>query len=89
MHPREITGKNVTVIGGARSGLAVARLLAEAGAQVFLTEKREATRGLEQALDEAGIAYEFGGHTRRALEADFFATGAGPRQLGWVAASSP
>ena len=77
MDPSEITGKRVTVIGGARSGLAVARLLAEAGAQVFLTEKREATRGLEQALDEAGIAYEFGGHTRRALEADFFAISPG------------
>ena len=67
MDPTAINGKRVTVIGGARSGLAVARLLAEAGAQVFLTEKREATRGLEQALDEAGIAYEFGGHTRRRL----------------------
>jgi len=77
MNPSEIKGKKATVIGGARSGLAVARLLAEAGAQVFLTEKREPTRGLEQALDEAGIAYEFGGHTRRALDAEFFAISPG------------
>ena len=77
MNPADIKGKKATVIGGARSGLAVARLLAEAGAKVFLTEKGDATRGLEQALDEAGIAFEFGGHTRRALDADFFAISPG------------
>jgi UDP-N-acetylmuramoylalanine--D-glutamate ligase len=77
MHPSEITGKRATVIGGARSGLAVARLLAGAGAQVFLTEKGEPTHGLEAALDAAGVAYEFGGHTRRALDADFFAISPG------------
>ena len=77
MDPKAINGKRVTIIGGARSGLAVARLLAEAGAQVFLTEKRRATQGLEEALDEAGVGYEFGGHTRRALDADFFAISPG------------
>ncbi len=77
MNPADIKGKRVTVIGGARSGLAVAKLLAGAGAEVFLTEKGEATRGLEQALDAAGVAYEFGGHTRRALDADFFAISPG------------
>ena len=77
MTPADIKGKNVTVIGGARSGLAVARLLAEAGAQVFLTERGEATRGLEDALQDAGITFEFGGHTRRALDADFFAISPG------------
>jgi UDP-N-acetylmuramoylalanine--D-glutamate ligase len=77
MDPSAIKGKKATVIGGARSGLAVARLLAGAGAQVFLTEKGEPTRGLEEALREAGIAFEFGGHTRRALEADFLAISPG------------
>ncbi len=72
MTPTEVNGKRVTVIGGARSGLAVARLLKEAGADVFLTEKGEATQGLQAALDEAGVAAEFGGHTPRALDADFF-----------------
>ncbi len=33
-----IAGLPVTVIGGARSGLAVAKLLARRGANVFLTE---------------------------------------------------
>ena len=77
MNPREIKGKKVTVVGGARSGLAVAKLLAEAGADVFLTEKGEPTQGLQEALDAAGATYEFGGHTRRALEADFFAISPG------------
>lgn len=77
MNPSDIKGKRVTVIGGARSGLAVARLLAHEGADVFLTEKGAASDGLEAALDEAGVAYEFGGHTRRALEADFFAISPG------------
>ena len=77
MNPSDIKGKKVTVIGGARSGLAVARLLASEGAEVFLTEKGAASDGLEAALDEAGVAYEFGGHTRRALEADFFAISPG------------
>lgn len=76
MHP-EIKKKKVTVVGGARSGLAVAKLLTKAGANVFLTEKAASTRGLEEALEAAGIAYEFGGHTRKALDADFFAISPG------------
>ena len=73
----EIKGKRATVIGGARSGLAVAKLLASEGADVFLTEKGEAEAGLRESLDEAGVEHEFGGHTRRALEADFFAISPG------------
>lgn len=77
MSPSEIEGKKVTVVGGARSGLAVARLLRNAGASVFLTDKGPATPGIESALDGIGAAYEFGGHTPRALDADFFAISPG------------
>ena len=77
MSPSQVKSKDVTVVGAARSGRAAARLLSGAGADVFLTEHGEATRGLEDALDEAGVAYEFGGHTRRALEADFFVVSPG------------
>ena len=77
MAPGEVKGKQVTVVGGGRSGLAVARLLAQAGGQVFLTEKGPAQAGLDAALDAAGIRYEFGGHTLRALDADFFAISPG------------
>jgi len=77
MSPSQVKDKAATVVGGARSGRAAARLLAGAGADVFLTEHGEATRGLEEALREAGIQYEFGEHTRRALEADFFVVSPG------------
>ncbi len=72
MRPEELQGKAVTVIGGGRSGLAVARLLVQAGARVFLTEREAAPAGLPGALAAMGVAYEFGGHSPRALEADFF-----------------
>ena len=77
MTPEVVQGKKATVIGGARSGLAVARLLAEAGADVFLTEQGAATQGLKEALRRADVRYEFGGHTARALDADFFAISPG------------
>jgi len=72
MNPSEVCTKQVTVVGGARSGRAVAHLLVEAGADVFLTEQGPAAEGLEETLDEAGVDYEFGGHTSQALDADFF-----------------
>ena len=72
MTPSDVRTKQVTVVGGARSGRAVAQLLAEAGAEVFLTEQGPPTEGLADTLDEAGVEYEFGGHTARVLDADFF-----------------
>ena len=72
MRPDEVRTKRATVVGGARSGRAVAQLLAEAGADVFLTEQGPPPEGTEAVLDAAGVAHEFGGHTVRALDADFF-----------------
>lgn len=66
----DIRGKNITVVGAARSGLAVARLLARKGASVFLTELGQAGDGVQAQLTAAGVAFEFGGHTDRALAAD-------------------
>lgn len=66
-----LKGARVTVVGGARSGVAVARLLARHGARVRLTERGAAPDGLVAELDAAGVASEFGGHTPRALAADF------------------
>lgn len=71
MTPKSVRTKQVTVVGGARSGRAVALLLAEAGADVFLTEQGAPGEGLPDLLEEAGIDYEFDGHTARAIEADF------------------
>lgn len=77
MTPAEVKGKAVTVVGGARSGLAVARLLVRSGAEVFLTERKEPTHGIEKALDVMGARYEFNGHSSRALDADFFVVSPG------------
>jgi len=72
MTPSDVHTKQVTVVGGARSGRAVAQLLAEAGADVFLTEQGPPAEGVEESLDEAGVEYEFNGHTVRAVDADLF-----------------
>ena len=77
MQPSDVRTNQATVVGGARSGRAVAQLLAEAGAEVFLTEQGPPPNGLEDALDDAGVAHEFGGHTARALDADFLVVSPG------------
>ena len=57
-----VHGKNVTVIGAARSGLAAARLLAARGAHVTLTDvsPRLDGSGEEAELRRAGIRLELG-----------------------------
>ena len=72
MQALEIRGKRVSVIGGARSGIAVARLLKSHGAEVFLSEKApgESMQEVRAELDRLLIGYEFGGNTRKALSAD-------------------
>jgi len=65
-------GLRYSVLGGARSGLAVARLLAARGARVFLSDSAppEKMRSAAAALDAMGVAYEFGVNSRRVLDAD-------------------
>ncbi|HUP18555.1 MAG TPA: UDP-N-acetylmuramoyl-L-alanine--D-glutamate ligase [Gemmatimonadota bacterium] len=69
--PERIEGARVGVIGLARSGTAVARLLAERGARVYASdaERRDETRGSAAALLAAGIDVEIGGHDRGRLAA--------------------
>ena len=71
MIPVEIKGSRITVVGAARSGLAAAKLLARRGALVFLTERDPLDVAISEDLSTKGIRYEFGGHTSRALNADF------------------
>lgn len=77
MTPDEVRTRRATVVGGARSGQAVAELLDTVGADVFLTEQNAPAEGVETILEDEGIEYEFGGHTARALEADFLALSPG------------
>jgi len=53
----------VTVVGAARSGLAAARLLAERGARVTLSEARAEVPDADR-LRALGVALELGGHKR-------------------------
>lgn len=72
MHPGRITGRRFSVLGGARSGLAVAGLLHAHGARVFLSDRAplEKMRLAKEELDALGVSSEFGDNTRRVLEAD-------------------
>jgi UDP-N-acetylmuramoylalanine--D-glutamate ligase len=65
-------GLRYSVLGGARSGLAVARLLAARGARVFLSDSAapEKMQSTAAALDAIGVEYEFGVNSRRVLDAD-------------------
>lgn len=69
-----INGRPVSVIGAAKSGLAVAKALAELGAQVLLSDTQDRAR-LEKALKAAelpaSVELELGGHSDRVLNADF------------------
>src|SRR6185436_16209064 len=68
--PFDVRGKQVTVVGAARSGIAAAELLARRGAQVTLSETR---REVPEAasLPPLGVRLELGGHqTETFTEAD-------------------
>ena len=77
MHPDQISQKRVTVVGGARSGIAALRLLKHAGAAVFLTEYGPGSPALLDMLTGESIPHEVGGHTDNALEADFIVVSPG------------
>ena len=72
MRVEEIRGKRFSVIGGARSGLAVARLLKAHHGQVFLSEQAplENMTRARMELELLEIPFEFGAHTLRVLDAD-------------------
>ena len=62
--PFSVDGQKVTVVGGARSGIAAALLVAGRGARVTLTDLRPTLDRTEDEarLREAGIALELGAH---------------------------
>jgi len=61
-----VAGRQVVVVGAARSGIAAAELLVRRGAHVTLTESRS-TFDAAPHLREAGIRLELGGHERETL----------------------
>ena len=78
-HVKTQPGAAVSVLGAARSGLTVARLLERKGYRVFVSEAAPQTqkRAAWQQLSELGIEAEFGGHTARVLQADFLVVSPG------------
>jgi UDP-N-acetylmuramoylalanine--D-glutamate ligase len=84
----DVDGRRVVVVGAARSGIAVAELLASRGARVTLTDLRAAIEG-EAALRSHGIALELGGHRIETMtKADLIVLSPGvpPRQPAIAAA---
>ncbi len=73
---KNIKGKKVSVIGAARSGLAVAKLLKRLNADVFISDVKKIeeikyVKFTTNELDLLGIKYEFGGHSDRIFDCDF------------------
>ncbi|MGB2868730.1 MAG: UDP-N-acetylmuramoyl-L-alanine--D-glutamate ligase [Bacteroidota bacterium] len=66
----QVANKRVSVIGAARSGVAVAGLLLSKGAQVFVSDRdnEEKLKSFLPALKSQKIAYETGGHTSRVYD---------------------
>lgn len=68
---RKVDGKHIVVIGAARSGVPVAKLLQAHGAHVFVTDSNAIESIFKQQLQQKNIPFEEGGHTKKAEQADF------------------
>ena len=76
------SGKAISIIGAAKSGLAAARSLCESGAKVFVSDIQSDEK-LTSVLAQAGllgkIEYESGGHSDKVLNAEFIILSPGVR----------
>lgn len=66
----QTNGKKITVVGAGVSGRALAELAARLGARVFVTEAKKLSEDTAKVFTKAGIQWEDGGNTERALDAD-------------------
>lgn len=70
MNGKDVSGKKITVIGAARSGVAAARLLQAKGAEVYVSDSSPAEH-LQSAISDLqslGVGWEAGGHTERVYD---------------------
>ncbi|NOG46382.1 MAG: UDP-N-acetylmuramoyl-L-alanine--D-glutamate ligase [Calditrichaeota bacterium] len=67
-----VSGKKITVLGAARSGIAAARMLMKHGASVFVSDSASPEkRALDiEQLNKDEIEFELGQHSHRVYEAD-------------------
>jgi len=89
VHP-DFTGKRVTVVGMARSGIAAARVLHSLGARVTITDKKPLGQLVEQvqALGQGEIKIEAGGHPDRIfVEAELIVLSPGVPKIPQVLAA--
>ncbi len=79
MSADQITGKKVTIVGAARSGVSLAVVLKKRGAAVFVSDAAKSETKVHEAqlLETAGIPFEFGGHSERMYDADYIALSPG------------
>lgn len=72
MDRAELKKTRFSILGAARSGLAVAGLLKDQGASVFVSDNAAADKLKDAAaeLERMGIPYELGSNTGRVLDAD-------------------
>ena len=70
--PQHWSGQRVSILGLARSGLALARVLRGQGAQVLLSDQRVASElgDLPAQAQQLGAEVEMGGHSQRLLDCD-------------------
>lgn len=64
-------GKHIAILGGARSGVAAARMLVDRGATVLISEYGTGSDALREAAESDGIRIETGDHSADVLNADF------------------
>ncbi|MDX1672664.1 MAG: UDP-N-acetylmuramoyl-L-alanine--D-glutamate ligase [Balneolaceae bacterium] len=67
---RHVENKHIVVIGAARSGMAVAALLAGKGAEIFVSDKNPISDPIKDRLNELNIPFEENGHSERAREGE-------------------
>jgi len=74
MAPVDVQGKKISVVGMARSGVAVAHLLSLKGARVFVSDngKPEDFESEIARLKQEGIPYEIGRHSNRVYDCSLF-----------------
>ena len=65
-----IVGKNISILGMARSGLALAKTLKELGAKVFVSDLKNETvlKSETEELKRLKIDFETGGHSPELLQ---------------------
>lgn len=66
----DVSGKKISVLGAAKSGIAAATLLQKRGAAVLVSELGPIGSGAKQLLEDLNIPFEEEGHSDRVYDAD-------------------